>query len=171
MNFEVLFLLFILGVMIFTQILKQMARKSVKKAEKPAAGWRKGLENILEEFRQEMETGRESSETEEKPARVRSWWEDLMPEEEAPKQTAAEAAPAESGRGAATDEGEKFRDEADSGFRQWGAGAKARQDASPAPERVPHPAKRGRLSRQDLRQAVIWSEILASPLGIRGPNN
>jgi len=173
MNFEILFLFIIIGIMIFTQILKQMARKTAKGDKKPSSGWRKGLENLLEEFRQEMEGQKESAEPLEKPAGRRSWWEDLMPEESPAKQVENEQVSAEStGKAAVSEEAasaEKEKQWQKRGFKKWEPRSFAREAAPEKVKKVPHPAKQARLSRQDLRQAVIWSEILAPPAGLRGP--
>ncbi|MDZ7831230.1 MAG: hypothetical protein U5L07_05730 [Desulfobacterales bacterium] len=173
MNFEILFLFIIVGIMLFTQILKQMARKTAKGDKKPSSGWRKGLENLLEEFRQEMEPQKESAEPLEQPARHRSWWEDLMPEESPAKQAESEQVSAESkGKTAASEEAasaEKEKQWQKRGFKKWEPRSFAREAAPEKVKKVPHPAKQARLSRQDLRQAVIWSEILAPPAGLRGP--
>ncbi|MFP4225361.1 MAG: hypothetical protein ACLFRF_01415 [Desulfobacterales bacterium] len=173
MNFEILFLFIIIGIMVFTQILKQMARKTVKGDKKPSSGWRKGLENLLEEFRQEMEGQKESAEPLEQPAGRRSWWEDLMPEESTAKQAEGEQVSADSKNDAVALEeaasAEKEKQWQKRGFRKWEPRTFAREAAPEKVKKIPHPAERARLSRQDLRKAVIWSEILAPPAGLRGP--
>jgi len=173
MNFEILFLFIIVGIMLFTQILKQVARKTAKGDKKPSSGWRKGLENLLEEFRQEMEGPKEPVETADRPARHRSWWEDLVPEESPAKQAESEQVSAESkGRAAASEaaaSAEREKQWQKRGFKKWEPRSFAREAAPEKVKQMPHPAKQERLSRQDLRQAVIWSEILAPPAGLRGP--
>jgi len=172
MNFEILFLFFIIGVMIFTQILKQMARRTAKPDKKPATGWRKSLGNLLEEFRREMEGGQEASGKEEKPARRRSGWEDLMPEEAAAKQTERAQVSLESNGETASGKvvaAEKEKQGAKSAFRTWEPRSFEREAVPEKLKKISHPVKRGRLSRLDLRHAVVWSEILGSPAGIRGP--
>ena len=173
MNFEILFLIIIVGIMLFTQILKQMARKTVKKDEKPSSGWRKGLENLLDEFRREMDAQKGSAEPSEQPAGRRSWWEDLMPEESRAERTESEPVSAEStGKAVVSEEAasaEREKQWQKRGFKKWEPRSFAREAAPEKVKKVPHPAKQERLSRQDLRQAVIWSEILAPPAGLRGP--
>ncbi len=174
MNFEILFFLFIVGVMILSQVFKHMARKAGKTEEKPATGWRKGLENLLEEFSREMEGGQEASEIEKKPARHRNWWEDLMSEEIPAKETEGAQASLESNGEAASGEAvaaEQEKQWPKSAFRTWEPRSFAREAVPEKVKEIPHPAKRGRLSRRDLRRAVVWSEILAPPAGIRGPKN
>ena len=171
MNFEILFLFIIVGIMLFTQILKQMARKTVKKDEKPASGWRKGLENLLDEFRREMEAQKGSAEPSEQPAGRRSWWEDLMPEESSAKQAESEPVSSESKERAVASEAaasaEREKQWQKRGFKKWEPRSFAREAVPEKVKKVPHPAEQERLSRQDLRQAVIWSEILSPPRGLR----
>ena len=175
MSFETLFIFFIVGVMLLTQILKQMAKKTGKTDKKPASGWRKGLEDLLEEFKREMEGQKGQTDTAEAPTRQRNWWEDLMPEESPAKQAETEQLSLESNGEAASGPAAAVKTEKKapkSAFRTWEPRSFAREAPPESIKKIPHPGKkRNRLSRRDLRQAVIWSEILSPPLGLRGPKH
>ncbi len=173
MNFEILFLVFIVGVMIISRILKQLARTSGENGKKPASGWRKALDNFLEEIRREMEKGKQAPPAPEGAPRPRDyWWEDLMPEGEAPgrerREDPGEAADSEKAAAHTSqsrDGGEK--DAPGDGFsRPWGREARPEPPVKQKPPAMAH-EKRSPMSRRDLRNAVVWSEILGRPVALR----
>jgi hypothetical protein len=160
MSFEILFVIFIVGFMIVSRLLKQMAKKTEKGGEKPASGWKKGLQQLFEEIRREMEAekGTPREEAESSKGRAR-WWEDLMEPEPGAEEAAAEPEPKKTKVQPRQAEPAAF-------YRQPSGTARAAggEISRPTTERG-EPA--ARLSRQNLRQAVIWSEILAKPRGLR----
>lgn len=172
MNFEILFFVFIVGVMIISQVFKHLARTSGEKGEKPVSGWRKALDNILEEIRREMEKGKQATPAPEGAPRSReTWWEDLMPEGEAPgrevREDPGEAADSEKAAAPAHTRDAWEKDAPDEGFsRPWGREARPESPVKQKPPAIAH-EKRSPMSRRDLRNAVVWSEILGRPVALR----
>jgi len=176
MNFEILFLVFVVGIMVISQILKQLARTSGsgEDGQKPVSGWRKALANIVEEIRREMEKGKGPPPAPEDAPRSReTWWEDLMDQDSSARQEAPEApeAPAASAAGKEkmphqSREGWGRPDSGGDFSRPWGRQPRPGPVAKPkSPAMVAE--KRSPMSRSDLRNAVIWSEILGKPVALR----
>ncbi|MFO7838257.1 MAG: hypothetical protein R6X08_02005 [Desulfosalsimonadaceae bacterium] len=191
MDFEIFFLFIIVGIVIFSRILQQMAGKGKKGAEKPAsAGWKRGLGNFMEEFWQQMEG--EPGASGHKP-------EKHVPELQEPELQEPEIqGPDTVGRGGLRQrltESEKAGKEPEKGsveagadtgksfsrpWRSWhqqvsgkDASRPRGSEISPGAESprffsLPASAKKeGAVSRRQLRSAVIWSEILARPVALR----
>ncbi|MFW5901765.1 MAG: hypothetical protein ACOCTS_01865 [Thermodesulfobacteriota bacterium] len=184
MSVEIAFLIFVAAFMILSSVLKQLAKKteeSDKPESSPPSGWKGKLQQLLRDIQREMEAGREKARTEDTPASARGrWWEEIMQPEEAGEAQGESAGPAEPELEARKRKTGHERDrlaEEKSAFSR----AASRTDwtharAGPEPGEVGMPPaaqaegpeiRASRISRQSLRQAVIWKEILDKPVALR----
>ncbi|HMA67942.1 MAG TPA: hypothetical protein VKO20_08990, partial [Desulfosalsimonadaceae bacterium] len=144
-------------------------------AETRASGWKRGVENLMEEFWRQMEGPPDDSRQEAEPPGG-SGMRERPAEGEKPAERTGKKPPA-----AASDTGRppsRTRQDWHGPFSGGEAPSKAasagtgrttpRRKESPAASPMTAAVKRGgALSRRELRNAVIWSEILARPVGLR----
>jgi hypothetical protein len=177
---------FVIFIVIVASNIFQQARKNRKSRDTGAApaktGWRKALEDMIRDAREQMEPGAGTASS--KPGRPPLSWEDLIgpePEESPFLQTQSEPEPPVLGRPRSVSEAPGR--EAD--FDELGAkGAEAlawdwdkAHDAENQSRRLERMRKARQpeaerttetyLNEDDLENAVIWHEILSPPLGLR----
>ncbi len=165
MSFEIVFLLFIAGIMILSRVFKKLAAKPGKSG-RTALGWKKGLEQLIEELNRQAESSKKRAGSEEWPESSPGRQEDAALQEQYHYGTAV---PHEYEPPAGEEAKEKpYRKQEQQKYEPAG-----RERRTYTPQASPYSAyrrKRMRISREKLRQAVIWSEILSKPAALRDDN-
>jgi hypothetical protein len=180
--FDFLFLI------VFILIIAANIAKQLKKTPKPTGrqaapvktGWRKALDDVLKEIREQMEKGVEPVAG--KPTRGRLSWEDIIlpesenkefPVKETEPQKTVKARPMPTPIDADVVEMRTLAPEKKTSamrmeeilLKKTRSGVMSTAAGQPDMGMMPEPE--GRWSVEDLRNAMIWHEILAPPLGLR----
>ena len=145
-------------------------------------GWKQSLRDTWEQVKKEMEAPAGDAQTRESGGRRPSGWEGLMPEQQ-PAAEKSEPAPAASGAPSTPPRPEPARaargqtlieSRSQEGRTPEARVGKTERRAIAPPlkgpaEPVKHRPHRLELSREKVRHAVIWYEVLGPPMSLRDP--